>query len=231
MAFAFPIGRYPVASEGDLQAAEKRIGALGAKCLAIKGDVRDRAALASAMARAVKTFGRLDIVVANAGVTQAGDLESFSDDELRVVYDINVAGVVKTIQAAAPIMKRQRSGRIILISSARGRMGDALFPIYTSSKWAVIGLAKSAALAYGRDNIMCNVVCPGLVHTKLADNEYILAKMLPNDPNPTFERVSEMLEPGNPIAVGHLEASDVARVVLFFAGDATAKVTGARNVG
>jgi NAD(P)-dependent dehydrogenase (short-subunit alcohol dehydrogenase family) len=105
-------------------------------------------------------------------------------------------------------------------------MGNELFPVYTSSKWAVIGFAKSAALSYGKDNILCNVVCPGLARTKLADNEYVLKKMLPHDPHPTFDRVSEMLKPGNPIPIGHLEAVDIAKAVLFFAGDATAKVTG-----
>jgi len=217
---------YPVANESDLQSAKAKIEALGGKCLAIKGDVRDRQAQESAMEQAVKSFGSLDIVVANAGVTQAGTIEEFSDQEISVVFEINVAGIVKTTQAAAPIMKKQKSGRIIYISSALGRMGNELFPVYTSSKWAVIGFAKSAALTYGQDNILCNTVCPGLVDTKLADNEYVLKKMLPNDPNPTFAKVSEMLKLGNPIPVGHLEPIDIAKAVMFFAGSATAKVTG-----
>jgi NAD(P)-dependent dehydrogenase (short-subunit alcohol dehydrogenase family) len=178
------------------------------------------------MEQTVKTFGSLDIVVANAGITQAGTIEEFSEREIGVVFDINVAGIIKTTQAAAPIMKKQKSGRIIYISSALGRMGNELFPIYTSTKWAVIGFAKSAALTYGQYNILCNTVCPGLVHTKLADNEYVLKKMLPNDPNPTFNKLSEMLKPGNPIPIGHLEPIDIAKAVMFFAGSATAKVTG-----
>jgi len=217
---------YLVANESDLLAAKAKIEALGVKCLAIKGDVRNRKALEIAMGQTVTNFGSLDIVVANAGVSQAGNIEEFSEQDISVVFDINIAGVIKTTQAAAPIMKKQKSGRIIYISSALGRMGNELFPIYTSSKWAVIGFAKSAALAYGQFNILCNVVCPGLVHTKLADNSYVLSKMMPNDPNPTFNRVSEMLRPSNPIPIGHLEPIDIAKAVMFFAGDATAKVTG-----
>jgi NAD(P)-dependent dehydrogenase (short-subunit alcohol dehydrogenase family) len=120
-------------------------------------------------------------------------------------------------------------------------MGNELFPIYTSSKWAVIGFAKSAALTYGKNNILCNVVCPGLVRTKLADNDYILKALMPNDPNRSFDHFSQINTAGNPIPIGHLEPIDVAKVVLFFAGDATAKVTGevfdisygstARNIG
>jgi NAD(P)-dependent dehydrogenase (short-subunit alcohol dehydrogenase family) len=217
---------YPIATEADLQAAKSKIEAFGVKCLTFKGDVRNKAAQTRAMEQTVSNFGSLDIVVANAGVSQAGRIEAFSDQEISAVFEINVAGVVKTTQAAAPIMRRQKSGRIIYISSALGRMGNELFPIYTASKWAVIGFAKSAALTFGRDNILCNVVCPGLVRTKLADNDYVLKKMLPNDANPSFDRVSEMLKLGNPIPIGHLEAVDIAKAVLFFAGDATAKVTG-----
>jgi NAD(P)-dependent dehydrogenase (short-subunit alcohol dehydrogenase family) len=215
---------YPMSTENDLKSAEAKIEALGVKCLAVKGDVRNRGALESAMKQAVKNFGSLDIVVANAGVTQAGDIEEFSDQEISVIFDINVAGVVKTTQAAAPIMKKQKSGRIIYISSGLGRMGNDLFPIYTSSKWAVIGFAKSAALAYARYNIMCNTVCPGLVNTKLFDNEYTLKKMSPNNPN--IKAVWEMLKDGNPIPMGYYEPIDIARAVMLFAGDATARVTG-----
>lgn len=215
---------YPIATESDLQSAKAHIEGLGANCLAFKGDVRDRAELENAMAQAVKTFGSLDIVVANAGVTQAGNLEEFTDQEISVIFDINVAGVVKTTQAAAPLMKKQKSGRIIFISSGLGRMGNELFPIYASSKWAVIGFAKSAALALAQHNIMCNTVCPGLVHTKLFDNEYILNKMAPH--SPTIETVWEMLKGGNPIPKGYYEPIDIAKAVMIFAGDATSQVTG-----
>ncbi|MEM6421783.1 MAG: SDR family NAD(P)-dependent oxidoreductase [Pseudomonadota bacterium] len=233
--------QYPLASDGDLAAAKARIEALGARCLIFKGDVRDGAAQERAMAETVATLGSLDIVVANAGVSQAGRIEEFSAEEISTVFEINVAGVVKTTQAAVPHMRARGGGRIIYISSGLGRVGNDLFPVYTPTKWAVIGFAKSAALSYGRDNIMCNVVAPGLVRTPLADNPVILGKMLPNDPNPTFDAVSALLEPGNPIAVGHHEVEDVAQAVKFFASAATARMTAevldvsygssARNIG
>jgi hypothetical protein len=135
-------------------------------------------------------------------------------------------GVIKTTQAAVGFMKPQGSGRIIYISSALGRMGNELFPIYTSTKWAVIGFAKSAALSYGKFNILCNTIAPGLANTPLADNDFMLRKLLPDKPNPTFAMLSEQLKPGNPIAVGHVEPVDVAKAVLFFSGSATRRVTG-----
>lgn len=216
--------RYPLSTEADLYAAKAVIEALGVKCLAFKGDVRDREALERAMAQAVARFGSLDIVVANAGVTQAGSIEEFTDEETRTVFDINVIGAVKTTQAAAPIMKKQKSGRLVYIASALGRMGNELFPLYTSSKWAVIGFAKSAALSYARDNIMCNVVCPALVNTKLADNDHVLKKMAPH--SPTMKTVGKMLADGNPIPLGYYEPVDIAKAVMIFVGEATARVTG-----
>ncbi|WP_158594729.1 SDR family NAD(P)-dependent oxidoreductase [Ulvibacterium marinum] len=217
---------YKLSSESDLASAKKKIESLNVKCLAIKGDVRNIDDLKSAMQRTVDTFGSLDILVANAGVTQVGAIEEFSSKEIDVVYDINVAGIIKTTQVAAPFMKQQKSGRMVFLSSALGRMGNELFPVYASTKWAVIGFAKSAALTYGKDNITCNVVAPGLVRTKLADNPYVLGKMMPNNPDATFDSVSETLKSGNPIPVGHLEPEDVAKAITLFVSDATNKVTG-----
>jgi NAD(P)-dependent dehydrogenase (short-subunit alcohol dehydrogenase family) len=217
---------YPISTPNDLQAAKAKIEALGVKCLVFRGDVRNKETQAQAMQQTATTFGSLDIVVANAGISQAGQIEQFSAAEISAVLEINVGGVIKTTQAAAPIMKKQKSGRIIYISSALGRMGNELFPVYTSSKWAVIGFAKSAALTYGKDGILCNVIAPGLVRTPLADNDYVLKAMMPNDPSPSFDAFSKANAGNSPILVGHLEPIDVAKAVLFFAGDATAKVTG-----
>jgi NAD(P)-dependent dehydrogenase (short-subunit alcohol dehydrogenase family) len=223
---ALPNVQYQIGTDRDLEQAKARVEALGVRCLTFKGDVRDRDAQERAMGQAVKTFGSLDIAVANAGISQAGAIEEFSSEEISTVFEINAGGVIKTTQAAVRFMKPQGSGRIIFISSALGRMGNELFPIYTSTKWAVIGFAKSAALSYGKFNILCNTVAPGLVNTPLADNDFMLRKLLPDKPKPTFKMVSEMLRPGNPIPVGHLEPVDVAKAVLFFAGSATSKVTG-----
>jgi NAD(P)-dependent dehydrogenase (short-subunit alcohol dehydrogenase family) len=217
---------YPISTANDLQAAKAKIEALGVRCLTFRGDVRDKDAQAQAMQQTAAAFNTLDIVVANAGISQAGQIEEFSAQEITAVLEINVGGVIKTTQAAAPIMKRQRSGRIIYISSALGRMGNELFPVYTSSKWAVIGFAKSAALTYGSHNVLCNVVAPGLVRTPLADNDYVMQRMMPNDPDPDFDRFSRANAGNSPIGVGHLEAVDVAKAVLFFTGEATSKVTG-----
>lgn len=236
-----PNVQYPLASETDLLSAKERIEALGARCLTFKGDVRSKAAQDDAMAQTVDALGSLDIVLANAGVSQAGAIEEFSADDISTVFDINVAGVVKTTQAAVPHMRAQGGGRIIYVSSGLGRVGNELFPVYAPTKWAVIGFAKSAALSYGADNIMCNVVAPGLVRTPLADNDVVLSKLMPGVSNPTFDAVSAAIAPSSPIGIGHHEVEDIANAVLFFAGNATARMTAevldvsygsnARNIG
>ncbi|MEO1038424.1 MAG: SDR family NAD(P)-dependent oxidoreductase [Pseudomonadota bacterium] len=218
--------QYPLSSEQDLTNAKSTIEALGARCMIFRGDVRSYTSQLNAMQQVVDTVGSLDILVVNAGVSQVGAMEDFSADEISTVYEINVAGAIKTTQAAVQFMKPQNSGRIIYISSALGRMGNELFPVYTSTKWALIGVAKSAALSYGRSNILCNVVAPGLANTPLADNEFILSRMMPGAENPTFQALSEMLAPGNPIPVGHVEPEDVADVVKFFASEGASKITG-----
>lgn len=96
---------YPVANENDLQFAKAKIESYGVKCISIKGDVRNNEDIDKSMTQTVTKFGSLDIVIANAGVTQAGDIEEFSHEEISVIFEINVAGVIKTSQAAAPICK------------------------------------------------------------------------------------------------------------------------------
>ncbi len=223
---SLPHVAYPLPGAADLAAAQARIEALGAACMTYRGDVRSLADLQAAMARAVDRYGSLDIVLANAGVGHAGAIEGATAGEISTLYEVNVGGVMKTTQAAVPHLRAAGGGRIIYISSGLARTGNDIFGVYGSTKWAVNGFAKSAAIAYGRDNIMCNVVAPGLVRTPFADNAAVLGTMMPDAASPTFDDVSAMLEPFNPIAVGHLEPEEVAQSVMFFTAEATRHMTG-----
>ncbi|MDJ0594531.1 MAG: SDR family NAD(P)-dependent oxidoreductase [Pleurocapsa sp. MO_226.B13] len=216
---------YPLATEQNLATAKSNIEALGVKCIAIKGDVRDSTKLEESVARTVREFGRLDILIVNAGVTHVGVIDEFPDEEVQTVIDINLTGAIKTTQAALPIMRRQNAGRIVMISSILGRIGNEDFSVYASTKWGLIGFAKSTALAMAKHNVTCNAVCPGWVRTKLADNDYILNAVSPENPN--FEAVSEAAEASyHPLPIGAYEPVDIARVVKMFCGQATAMITG-----
>ncbi|MEO1103886.1 MAG: SDR family NAD(P)-dependent oxidoreductase, partial [Pseudomonadota bacterium] len=217
---------YALSSPADLAAAQARIEALGAQCMTYRGDVRSLADQQAAMQQAVDRFGSLDIVVANAGVGHAGPIESVTADEISILYETNVGGYMKTTQAAVPHLRNAGGGRIIYISSGLSRTGNGIFGSYGATKWAVNGFAKTAALAYGRDGILCNVVAPGLVRTPFADNAAVLSAILPDAANPTFDDVSAAIASGSTLGIGHHEVEDIAKAVMFFVSDATRQMTG-----
>lgn len=216
---------YPLATEQDLTESKAAVESKGVGCLAIQGDVRSFDSQKSAVDQGVAEFGSIDFAIANAGITQIGPLEAFSESELSLVIDINLKGVIKTIQAVTPVMRTQNSGRIMTMSSVTGRAGSANFPIYSATKWAVIGLAKSTALALGKSNVTCNAICPTLVHTKLLDNEYILSQIVPGQPL-TFEQFNEGAKGRHILPVGLYEPSRVGDTVRFLCSDAAALISG-----
>ena len=221
---------YPLATTEDLAEAQAAVEALGVRSLAIQGDVRDGARLKEAANQAVSEFGSLDFMIANAGITQIGFLDQFSEEELDIVLDINLAGAMKTIQAAIPIMQGQNSGRIVLMSSITGRAGSQLFPVYSASKWGMIGIAKSTAQQMGPFNVTVNAVTPSLVHTGLLDNDYILGAMFPGvDPTPTFEQAFDAAAGGpglHVLPVGAFGPEVVGDVIRFICSDAAGLISG-----
>lgn len=213
---------YDLATEADMATAKTQIEAHGVQCMTVQGDVRDRVATANAMQQAVSAFGSLDHVLVNAGITQAGQIDMLGDESVQTVMDINVVGATRTIQAAAPIMREQGSGSIVVISSTLGRRSNEWYPVYGASKWAVIGLAKSTALAFARHSVTCNVICPTLVDTPLARS---LAHMF-NPQDPTWEAVEEVMRGINPLPIAAFEPEAVAQMVKFFASPSASHISG-----
>ena len=116
---------YLLATAADLAAAKAQIESYGVSCIALAGDVRDMDAQVNAVDAALDSFGGLDFVIPNAGITQTGFLEELSEAEIDLVLDINLKGVMKTIQAVTPHMRQQNSGRIVTMASVTGRMGPS----------------------------------------------------------------------------------------------------------
>lgn len=215
---------YALATEKDLAFAKKTIETLGVKCITIKGDVRNSKSLKSAVSQAVKTFGSLDFLIVNAGVTQVGLIDYFPDNEVQVVNDINVVGPIRTVQAVLPQMRKQKFGRIVFVSSQLGRMGNNYFPVYASTKWAVIGLTKSIASLVAAENITSNVICPGIVNTKLVDNEYFLKGMSPE--NPTMDALNKMVKQWSPMKTGILKPENIGTMISRFFDEEMSLITG-----
>lgn len=213
---------YDLSDTHDLENAKARVEAHGVSCLTIQGDVRDRVALTDAVAKTISQFGSLDHVLANAGITQVGAIEALGDDSVQTVVDINIVGVVRTLQAAIPVMRDQQSGSIVVISSILGRRPNEWYSVYGASKWAVIGLAKSAALALAPHGVTCNVICPTLVDTPLARS--LIPAFSPE--NPTWEAVEEIMSNINPLPISVFQPEDVARLVKFFSSESAKHITG-----
>jgi len=149
-----------VSTPEDLEETGRLVGAAGRRWLGIRADTRDLPALRAAGARAEKQFSGIDILFANAGTQSFHPLLETEDADWGITIDTNVTGTANTLRAFAPYIVKRGGGRII--SSTQGEHGTLNASAYSSSKWAIIGLMKSAALELGRHKISVNALIPGL---------------------------------------------------------------------
>ncbi len=158
-----------VIADIDAGAAERGAATLqasGFDAIAVAANVVDRASLDALMEEVLARYGRVDIMAANAGIYPPVAIEDMSDADFDRVMDINVKGILHSIQACIPAMRRQRYGRIVLTSSITGPLvGAPNLAHYAASKAAVLGLMRSAALEVIGDGITVNAVMPGNVRT------------------------------------------------------------------
>ena len=201
---------YPLGTEEDLRETAKRVEEIGRRCVPIALDVRDSAAVGSAVEQTVDDMGSLDIVVANAGIVATGPLQDVSDEIWKQLLDTNLTGVFHVLRASIPVMRRQRFGRIVVTSSMGGRMGIPELAAYNATKWGIIGLAKSTALEVAKEGITVNVICPTTVQTPMVQPEG-------GDDVPD-ELVRRMMR-ANPIPQPWLAPEDVSRGLLYLVTD------------
>ena len=160
-----------------LETARESITAAGGRVETAALDVGDRAAIRSEIDRIVARHGRLDAVVANAGVTagpgyrtEIGQINAVQDEQWDRVLAINLSGVFVTMQAAAAHMKKQRSGRIVAVASVAGLKSEVMCGYaYTATKAAVVNLVRQAAMELAPYNVMVNGIAPGPFRTNIAN--------------------------------------------------------------
>lgn len=199
---------------GSAQRAQEvvtQITAAGNEAVAMQCDVSDFDACGELIARITADYGRLDVLVNNAGITRDGLLMRMSETDFDAVIDTNLKGAFHTIRHASRQFLKQRSGRIINIASVSGLLGNAGQANYAASKAGVIGLTKSVARELASRQITVNAVAPGFIATEMVDAMTDSAKAAMTDHIP-FGRIGE--------------PEEVADVVAFLASDAARYVTG-----
>jgi 3-oxoacyl-[acyl-carrier protein] reductase len=155
----------------DVTLVQKVITGSGGRCLVADVDVRRTADVDAAVARAVAEFGRLDIVVANAGIARKVELEDLDDDAWGTVLDVDLNGVWRCFRAALPHMRRAGYGRLLATSSVAGTVSAwPGLPHYTTAKAGLVGMIRTLAVEYGPDGITANAVAPGVIDTPQAND-------------------------------------------------------------
>ena len=191
---------------------------LGENGLYVHLDVTREEDWVSAVADAEQAFGRIDVLLNNAGILRFGKLEEMTLDEYMQVINVNQVGVFLGMKAVAPAMKRAGGGSIINISSVEGLRGLPRLTAYSASKFAVRGMSKSAAVELGKHKIRVNSIHPGFIDTPMTR-----AQGLENvDVDELFKSGVPMRRAGTP--------DDIVNMVVFLASDESTYCTGAEFI-
>jgi 3-oxoacyl-[acyl-carrier protein] reductase len=188
------------------------VEATGAEVLALQSDVADADSVDQAFTAIEETFGPVELLVNNAGITRDGLLMRMSDDHWADVLQTNLTGAFHTIRRATPKMMRGRFGRIVNVSSVSGQTGQAGQANYSAAKAGLVGLSRAVARELATRGITCNVVAPGPIVTAMTDG-------LPDDWRQWAEQTVPLGRLGNP--------DEVAAAVEFLCSDRAGYVTGA----
>ncbi|WP_296897217.1 3-hydroxybutyrate dehydrogenase [Thiohalocapsa sp.] len=159
---------------GDAAAIEQERAGLeahGVKAVYYGADMSKPDAIEAMISSIVEEFGQLDIVVNNAGIQHVSPVEEFPPEEWDAILAINLSSAFHTIRTAVPSMKHAGWGRIINLASAHGLVASPYKSAYVSAKHGMLGLTKTIALEIAQDNITCNAICPGYVHTPMVEKQ------------------------------------------------------------
>lgn len=212
---------YDGATREDLDETVRQVEATGRRITATVADVRDFDALSQAVTAGVERFGRLDVVIANAGICSGGKSWEISLDQWNEMIDVNLTGVFHTAKAAVPYLIEQgEGGAIVFTSSVAGLKGTPFTGHYAAAKHGIVGLAKTMANELGEHRIRVNTVHPAGVATG----------MTVSDLHPLIQEAAATLGPiyMNSLPYEILQAEDVASVVAWMCSDEAKYMTGAQ---
>lgn len=199
-------------NEADINTVVDKIKADGGEAIGMSVNVTNREQVEKMISDTVEKYGRLDIIVNNAGITADAKLEKLTEEQWDKVIDVNLKGVFNCSQAAAKVMIEQKSGVILNASSVVGIYGNFGQTNYAATKWGVIGMAKSWAKELGSKGVRVNAVAPG----------FIMSPMTEKVP----DKVLDMMKNKAPLrSLGYPE--DIANAYAFLASDEARFITGA----
>ncbi|MFT4013522.1 MAG: SDR family NAD(P)-dependent oxidoreductase [Paracoccus sp. (in: a-proteobacteria)] len=198
----------------DLTAAQEAAAELGEPHVGLACNVTDQGSVKAAFDALIATWGRIDVLVNNAGITQPLKIMEIGPKNYEDVLDVNLRGTLYCSQAVIPHMRGNKSGKIVNMSSVSAQRGGGIFggPHYSAAKAGVLGLTKAMARELAPDNVRVNAICPGFIATD------ITAGKLTDDMRASINAGIPMGRPGT--------AEEVAGCALFLASDLSSYVTG-----
>ena len=218
----------------DLEETGKLVAGAGRRWFGMKVDTARPAGDARGSSESRAGIRRCRYPVRQCGHPEFHPLLEMEDADWNITIDINVTGTANTLRAFAPYIVKRGGGRIILTSSTQGEHGTLYASAYSASKWAIIGLMKSAALELGRHKITVNALIPGLIDTPLTRHEERYAQAIQvagGTPTGVLAADEETARKGlarhSPLGVPWIDPANVAPVVVFLASDAACMVSGA----
>lgn len=226
-----PIGtaEYSMATQDDLAATVSAVEATGRRIDAHVVDVRDLPSLRAAVDASVRRFGRLDVVVANAGFASYAPADVLTEDQWDEMIAVNLSGVWRTVRASiAHVVDGGRGGSVILVSSAAGLRGIPNAAHYAAAKHGVVGLMKVLALEFGSHQIRVNTIHPTTVETPMTQNDATLELFLPGKPRheQTQEAYARIAQRLNVMPIPWIQPDVVSDLVAFLASEDARFITG-----
>lgn len=196
----------------------------GVRTLHIDVDVSDGDACRGLVERAVAAFGKIDILINNAGIQYIAPVEEFPSDRWNAILAVNLSAAFHLIAAALPGMKRRGYGRIINVASAHGLVGSANKAAYVASKHGLVGLTKTVALETADTGVTCNAICPGWVLTPLVESQ--IERRMESAGMSAHEVAEQMLSEKQP-SRKFTRPEEVGAVAAFLCSKVAGNLTGA----